>query len=229
MAAAAAAPKLDGDRVRIGGDGRGALSAGLSNYPLGAAYIHGPKEARRSPDLFVMAGKFSREPGLYLYRWVASEKDGAPVFGDRLKIAAPSEGGVPLTGTIFQSKTGTIYGFWLSKGAIVRTRFDLAKRAFESLKLPPLKLPAPEGATNPDNRTPSRFAVLENADGSLEIILSVGDGTVFRPAGPPGHRDPAYQPFDGRGIWRGGWPYVHLRAGGWPDRKRRSRRCRRCG
>lgn len=215
---AASASWLDGDRIRIGGDGRGALSAGLSNYPVGAARVFAPAApdggTARSPDLFVAAGRFSHEPGLFLYRWVATAADGAPVFGERIEVAQPGEGKVPPTGTIFQTKSGTIYGFWLIKGAIVRTRFDLARRAFVKLPLPPVKFGAPtEGAVNPDNRTPARFAVRENADGSLDVVMSVSDGTPFRPASPPGHRDPAFQPFDGRGIWRGGWPYVFLRAG----------------
>lgn len=198
-----------------GGDGRGPLSAGLSNYPLGTAFVFGTNDAHgtRSPDLFVAAGRFSHEPGLFLYRWSATAAGGAPVFGERIEIAHPGEGKVPPTGTIFQSRTGEVYGFWLLKGAIVRTRLDLTKRAFEVLPLPAVKFVGAEGANNPDNRTPARFAVHENADGSLEVVMSVTDGTAFRPPSPPGHRDPAFQPFDGRGIWRGGWPYVHLRAG----------------
>jgi hypothetical protein len=205
---------VDG-QVRIGGDGRGALSGGLSNYPLGAAYVYATQEERanRSPDLFVAAGRFSREPGLFLYRWVGTSADGAPVFGDRVEIAQPGEGKVPPTGTIFQTRSGVIYGFWLIKQAIVRTRFDRAAKQFVRLPLPPVKFDGPEGAMNPDNRAPGRFTVLENPDGSLEIVMSVSDGTAFRPANPPGHRDPAYRPFDGRGIWRGGWPYVYLRGG----------------
>src|SRR5262245_47965035 len=87
----AATPTADG-RLRIGGDGRGALSAGLSNYPLGAAYVYGTAEQGRSPDLFVAAGRFSHEPGLFLYRWVAASADGAPVFGARIEVRQPGEG-----------------------------------------------------------------------------------------------------------------------------------------
>lgn len=210
---AAPAPLASGARLRVGGDGRGPLSAGLSNYPLGTAYVFGAAGAGRSPDLFVAAGRFSHEPGLFLYRWTATTSDGAPVFGERMEVKQPGEGKVPPTGTIFQTKSGAIYGFWLIKGGIVRSRFDRQRRAFVALPLPPLKFEAADGPVNPDNRTPSRFAVRENADGSLDVVLSASDGTAFRPASPPGHRDPAFQPFDGRGIWRGGWPYVYLRAG----------------
>ncbi len=212
---AAAAAEARDDRIKLGGDGRGPLSAGLSNYPLGTAFVHGPSTATapRSPDLFVAAGRFSHQPGLFLYRWVATAADGAPVFGERIELRQPGEGKVPPTGAIFQTRDGTIYGFWLLKNALVRTRLDLARREFLRLPLPPVRLDAGEGAMNPDNRSPSRFTVHERADGALDVIMSVSDGTAFRPAGPPGHRDPAFQPFDGRGVWRGGWPYVHLRAG----------------
>ncbi len=210
-----AAPLRTGDRLTIGGEARGPLSAGLSNYPIGAAFVHGDSTAAapRSPDLFVAAGRFSHEAGLFLYRWSETAPDGAPVFGSRIAVKHPGEDKVPPTGAIFQTRSGVTFGFWLIKGAIVRTRFDLAKRAFERLPVPPVKFEAADTGVNPDNRTPSRFTVHENADGSLDVILSVSDGTAFRPASPPGHRDPAFQPFDGRGIWRGGWPYVYLRRG----------------
>lgn len=210
-AALAAASRAAEDRLSIGADGRGALSAGLSNYPVGAVDVYGA--AGRSPDLFVAAGKFSREPGLFLYRWVANEATGAPVFGSRIAVAHPGEEKLPPTGTVFQTSDGTIHGFWLVKGALVRTRFDLQKKAFVPLPGAPLKFGAAVGAVNPDNRTPARFAVVENTDGSIEVVMSVSDGMAFRPPGPPGHREPTFQPFDGRGIWRGGWPYVYLRAG----------------
>jgi hypothetical protein len=207
---------LTGDRIAIGGDGRGPLSAGLSNYPVGSAFVYGSSSSGRSPDIFVAAGRFSHEPGLFLYCWVGRSAEGAPVFGPRVELKQPGEGKIPPTGTIFQTKNGVNYGFWLIKGAIVRTRFDLEQRAFVPLPLPPVAFEASDGAVNPDNRTPSRFAVSENPDGSLEVVLSVSDNTRFRPPEPPGHRDAAFQPFDGRGIWRGGWPHVYLRAGRLP-------------
>lgn len=212
----AAPPWLVGDRIAMGGDGRGTLSAGLSNYPVGAAYVFGAASTGRSPDIFVAAGRFSHAPGLFLYRWTATSAEGAPVFGLRVELKQPGEGKVPPTGTIFQAKSGITYGFWLIKGSMVRTRFDLEQRAFVPLPIPAVALEAADGAVNPDNRTPSRLAVSEKSDGSLDVVLSVSDDTRFRPPEPPGHRDPAFQPFDGRGIWRGGWPYVYLRAGSLP-------------
>ena len=213
VAFASVNPLVSGERLRMGGDGRGPLSAGLSNYPLGTAFVHGPKDAKRSPDLFVAAGRFSHDPGLFLYRWIGTNADGAPVFGERIELKQPGEGKIPPTGAIFQTRDGVVYGFWLIKNTIVRSRLNLERRTFVPLAVPPLTLQVPDGAVNPDNRAPSRFSVLENADGSLDVILSVSDGTAFRPPSPPGHRDPAFQPFDGRGIWRGGWPYVFLQAG----------------
>ncbi len=217
VATAASSPSwLRGDRLVVGGDGRGPLSAGLSNHPLGAAFVHGTAGGNRGPDLFVAAGRFSHEPGLFLYRWVATASDGAPVFGQREPIKYPTAAGVPPAGTVFQTRDGTIFGFWLVRGAILRTRFDRAARTFQPLPVSPVKIPAPAGAPASEARAPERLAVIEQADGTLDVVLSVGDGIRFRPPEPPGHRDPAYQPFDGRGLWRGGWPYVHLRAGRLP-------------
>jgi hypothetical protein len=207
---ATAASLTSGESLVVGGDGRGPLSAGLSNYPVGAAFVYGGT----SPDLFVSAGRFSHQPGLFLYRWVATGAEGAPVFGPHVAVKHPG-GQVPPTGAIFQARSGTIYGFWLIKNELVRTRFDRARLAFVPLPVRAIALGSAAVADklNPDNRTADRLAVLENTDGSLEVILSVSDGTAFRPPQPPGSRDPAFQPFTGAGIWRGGWPYVFLRAG----------------
>src|SRR5690348_12027640 len=82
----AASAWLERDRIATGGDGHGPLSAGLSNYPLGAAFVYAERGAGGSPDIFVAAGRFSHEPGLFLYRWKATAKDGAPVFGERVEV-----------------------------------------------------------------------------------------------------------------------------------------------
>ena len=74
----------------------------------------------------------------------------------------------------------------------MRTRFDLEKKSFVRLAGPAVKFESAEGTTNPDNRTPGRIVVLENADGSFDVIMSVSDGTAFRPAGPPGNREPTF-------------------------------------
>ncbi len=211
-----AAELVSGERLRVGGDGRGPLSAGLSNYPLGTAFVFGPAAEGRQPDVFVAAGRFSHEPGLFLYRWSATAADGTPVFADRVGVRHPGDTKVPPTGMIFQARSGVVYGFWLNKGTVVRTRFDPATFAFEPLPAPPFSLAAPAASgtqMNPDNRTAERFTVMENDQGELDLVFSVSDGTSFRPPSPPGSRDPLFQPFDGRGIWRGGWPYVFLRAG----------------
>jgi hypothetical protein len=70
--------------------------------------------------------------------------------------------------------------------------------------------------TNADGRAVERINVAENRDGSLEIILSVPDNTAYLPEHVQSRRDAAFDPFDGRGIWRGGLPYVFLIAGRLP-------------
>src|SRR6478736_286395 len=76
---ATAAPLASGDRIPVGGDGRGLVSLGLSTYPLG--FVQLPDAAH--PQVFIVAGRFSHEPGLFLYDWTGATADHAPVLGAR--------------------------------------------------------------------------------------------------------------------------------------------------
>lgn len=193
---------VSGAPVPVGGPTRlGPLSAGLNNNPVGAVRVYGATGA----DLFLTAGQWSNEPGLFLYRWAGQDTRGAPFFGERARVSHPGGGGVPPEGTIFEARDGTVYGFWLIGGNLVRSIFNRARLSFDARGGPISLSSLP--------RRPERVTVLENPDGSLEVIFSVSDGVRFRPPAPPGHRDPEYRPFDGAGIWRGGMPYVYLMAG----------------
>lgn len=215
LGAATAAPLSSGDRIAVGGDGRGPVSLGLSTYPLG--FVNLPGAAH--PQVFIVAGRFSHEPGLFLYDWSRAIAHDAPVLGARTFVRYPADlKQAPPPGTIFQAKNGRVYGFWIIDGALVRTRFEAEKNEFVALPLKPLPvrgLPgtATEPRTNPDGRAVERMGVFENADGSLDIVLSVPNPTPYITAGMKGRRDPAFDPFDGRGVWRGGLPGVFLYAG----------------
>lgn len=214
VAAVVGAPLVSGDRLPVGGDGRGPLSAGLSTYPLGHVTLPGSGAAA----LFVHAGRFSHEPGLFLYEWRGPGDDGAPVLGARRVVTYPADPKLaPPPGTIFQTRDGRIYGFWIVDGSLVRCRFDAAALAFVPLPVRPLPVRGFPGTadtprTNPDGRAVERIGVLENPDGSLEVVLSVGDPTSYLTPAMKSRRDAAFDPFDGRGLWRGGLPYVFLYA-----------------
>ena len=215
---APAAPLASGERIPAGGDGRGPVSIGLSTYPLGFVQLPGAAQ----PQLFIVAGRFSHEPGLFLYDWQGPAADGAPVLGKRTLIRYPADPKqAPPPGTVFQAKDGRVYGFWIIDGALVRTRFEAEKNEFVPLPVRPLPvrgLPgtAAEPRSNPDGRAVERVGVLENADGSLELVLSVPNPTPYITAEMKTRRDAAFDPFDGRGIWRGGLPGVFLYAGRLP-------------
>jgi hypothetical protein len=222
-AASASTGLVSGERLAMGGDGRGPVSAGLSTFPLGMAQLRegGP------PVIFIVAGRFSREPGLFAHEWLGSP--GAPILGSRRLVrypANPTGPQAPPPGTIFQTRDGTVYGFWILDGALVRTRYDADRNEFLPLPLSPLPLrglpgTAPTPRTNADGRAVERIGVQERADGSLEILLSVPnperyfqEGALFGVANV--RRHPDFDPFDGRGIWRGGLPGVFLYAGTLP-------------
>ena len=208
LSAAAPAPLVSGDRLVVGGAGRGPLSAGLTSFPLGSANVFGSTR----PDLFVVAGRFAHTPGLFLYRWIADDASGAPVFGSRTQVAYPADAKVPPPGLIFQTAKA-IYGYWIVADKLVRARFDPAHLSFVRVPGPDIALQRPPGSVvriDADGRAVDRLAVFQNPGGSLDLVFSVSDSTAYYPQESISRRDAAYHSFDGRGIWRGGLPYVFL-------------------
>ncbi len=180
-------------------DGWGPFSAGLSQEPVGSAFVLGSEWA----DLFVIGrgwyanqkGKYNR---LFLYPWTCCTANGAPVFGQPISI----EGSYTGSGTVFQTEDKAIHGVWIDGSTLVHRVFDAEKRIFTELEKVKISgLP----------RNPGEVAVLMNPDGSVEVFLGIGDGIPFGPA-DYGGRDPKYNPFDGAGLWRGGYPYQALYA-----------------
>ncbi|HPA44329.1 MAG TPA: VCBS repeat-containing protein [bacterium] len=193
-------PLVSGKPIPVGtADGWGLFSAGLSQEPIGAAYVLGSEQA----DLFVIgrgwyAGRKDRHNRLFLYPWVCSAENGTPVFGAPISIESPHTG----AGTIFQAEDKTIHGVWIDGSMLAHTVFDVEKRTFSELEKVEISgLP----------RNPSEVAVLMNPDASVEVFLGIGDGVTFGPT-DYGGRDPKYTPFDGAGLWRGGYPYEFLYA-----------------
>ncbi len=180
-------------------DGRGPLAAhAITAEPLGFASIFGAER----PDLLLSTTKFGQDVGLFLHPWLADTDDGAPVFGTRIAIAYPFEGPYPPPGAICQTADGKVHGIWLNGAQLVCTVLDIEGRAFKEtgrIDLPDL----PGG--------PGNVGLLPNPDGSVEILLQIGDGVPYKPT-DFGGRAPEYRPYDGAGVWRGGFPYVFLYA-----------------
>ena len=196
-------PLVSGALIPVGGpEGRGPLAAdAVVSHPIGAVSVFGSEQ----PDLFVRTDRFGSGTGLFLYPWVATAENGAPVFGERIPIAYPVVEeyrglNFPPRGAIFQAQDGRVLGFWMDEGALVESVFNKEARSFEETA----QLSWPGLPNNPNS-----FGVLENSDGSLEILAGIGDGVAYRPPGVSG-RDPLYRPYDGAGVWLGGFPYAGL-------------------
>ncbi|MBM3746735.1 MAG: VCBS repeat-containing protein [Acidobacteria bacterium] len=200
---AAARPLESGKPIPIGvAPHRGPLAAGLSSHPIAAVRISGATQ----PDLFVMAGRFSFPPGLFLYPWRATTLEGVPVFGERIPVRFPATPEPHADCAIFE-EASAIHGLFLDRQDLVHALYHREKREFiEQSRLSLRDLP----------RRPSAFTVLRNPDGALELLFHIGDGVEYRPTDFD-WRDPRYVPYDGAGIWRGGLPYLALYAVTRPD------------
>lgn len=201
LSPAAPPPLISGEPIPIAtGTLRGRLAVGLSTNAVGVVNAGAGKE----PSIFTTANNHSVRPGLFLYRFIDRAPTGAPVFGDPVEVALPTgRGKVPPPGTIFQTADGTIHGFWLKDSEILRTRFDAGRGEFVS---------APSGSIKLDGlpKNPGWIAVVQQPGGAIDVILGINDGTPQRPTDTKTWRDPAYRPFDGAGVYRGGWPFVFM-------------------
>lgn len=183
-------------------DRLGPLSGGVSVDVVGYASMRGGAE----PDLFVGVGGHTNDPGLFLYRFVRRTERGEPVFADPVRVAHLGENGAPPEGAIFQTPDGKVYGFWIvGKQQVMRSVLDTTKREF---------VQSPGGALKIEGLpySPRWVAVTVNDDGSATLFVGVKDNVSQRPEDPgvKNWRDPAYRPFDGAGVYRGGWPMTQL-------------------
>lgn len=176
---------------------RGPLAAeAIISEVLGAAYVSGAEK----PDLFVRTGRFGANTGLFLYPWSGTTSEGVPVFKAPLEIGFPFDAAYPPAGCIHQTPEASIHAVWIAGTELVHTVYDKGKQAFvEAGRIAIEGLP----------RNPSNLTVLENPDNTVEVLLEIGDGAPYMPADFSG-RDARYQPYDGAGLWRGGYPYASL-------------------
>jgi hypothetical protein len=206
---AAEVPALvSGQPMPVGtADRIGPLAAGISSIPVGYASLSGGAQ----PDLFVEAGRFSHDPGLFFYAWDSSNADGTPIFTPAVEIKLPyrDKSKTPPPGVVWQDASKAVHGVWLLKNELGLTQYDHASKSFTEVGRVALAgLP----------REAENIGLLPNPDGTFEVLLAVPDGVAARPAGPD-WRSKDFFPYDGRGIWRGGLPYLGLFAVTLPDLK----------
>lgn len=188
-----------GQPILVGGNnGIGPLATtSISSTPLGYAHIFDGDR----PDIFVSSDRW--DPGFQLFRWMNDTKDGVPIFGQPIEVDASGIARLEdhslqdhaVAGYVFETKDGRVFGIWVRHEELTIASFDKERMRFEpSQTVILLGLPRlPRAATG---------RLLEN--GELELFLSVSDGISYKP--PVHHRDPAYRPFDGSGVWMGGIP-----------------------
>ncbi|MDX9974587.1 MAG: VCBS repeat-containing protein [FCB group bacterium] len=197
---ALAGPLVSGEPIVVGtADGRGPLAAqAIQSIPVGAAFVYGSAQ----PDLFVSTTKYGLETGLFLYRWVATAEGGVPVFGERKAVAFPFESNFPPMGSIVQTQDGAVHAVWVAGTTLVHGVFDKdAMRFDEAGRVEVEGLPRGAGS----------MGLALNADGSVEVLLGVSAGAPSELTGV-NSRNPEYRPYDGAGVWRGGFPYVGMYA-----------------
>jgi hypothetical protein len=187
------------------GDGTvaGPIAIGLSSEMVGTITLPGDA----APSLIVSPGSHSAKPGLYLARFVKRDDRGVPIFAKPVEIDHPQgRGKLPLNGTVFTDASGTTWGLWLKKDEILRTTFDVKTMGFVSAPSGALKI---TGLPGDGGWIAARFAA--NGRG-VRLAIGVKDDIPNKPfdEGVKDWRDPLYRPFDGAGVYRGGWPYITL-------------------
>src|SRR5690606_32131424 len=129
----------------------------------------------------------SKEPGVFFFRFLRRDAEGVPGLGARTRLkVSGGEKGSPAAGAVVQTQEGTVYGYWLVKGGLQKTKLDPAQAEFAPVGKPMVITGLPRG--------PREVLAYENADGSVSVVFSVSDGTPYRRKDGPGHRDPEYHP-----------------------------------
>ena len=191
---------VSGQPILVGGkEGIGPLaSIGISSTPLGFAHVY---EGER-PDIFVSSDRWY--PGFHLYRYVKDSPSGVPVFSPPIEVdisELPELENYSLqdhavAGYVFESSENEVIGIWVRHEEIVIARFDRDGLRFNVESRVSLSgLP----------RLPSAATATLGEEGQLTLFLSVRDDVSYKPT-LVHHRNAAYRPFDGSGIWMGGIP-----------------------
>ena len=95
-------------------DFRPPLSAGYETRPIGVANVYkGP-----CADVFIVNGRMSTDPGLFLYQCLGYDSAGVPKFRRRLQVVHPFKGLHPPVGSVIQIED-KIIGFFYLHGRLV--------------------------------------------------------------------------------------------------------------
>ncbi|MFI4910885.1 MAG: FG-GAP repeat domain-containing protein [Sedimentisphaeraceae bacterium JB056] len=167
---------------------------GLTNYPVGAAFVYGSERA----DVFTWYMPDTRvsdniDTHVVLYKWI-KDLDGIPVFGEPV-VCRHDLGRKYIPFEVVEHK-GQLYCLWRGGKEILLTRFNKDEFSFEKIKVIDLS----------DFITSSYrpFTVMVNPDATAEIITVVSEGDYFGDQGRRvAKRGPFFYPYDGRGVWRG--------------------------
>ena len=191
---------VSGQPILVGGnEGIGPLaSIGISSTPLGYANIYGGKR----PDMFVSSDRWY--PGFHLYRYIKDAPNGVPVFSPPIEIDASelpelenhSLQDHAVAGYVFQTSKKNVLGIWVLHEEIIIARFDKDGLRF--------KVESKIGLSGIPRLASAATASLSD-DGQLTLFVSVRDDVSYKPT-LVHHRNAAYRPFDGSGIWMGGIP-----------------------
>lgn len=180
-------------------DGVGPLAAvKISSRPLGAGNVFGGV----GPDLFVYGGA-RYNPGVVLFPREGTSDTGVPVFGPPRQVTAPEYMDKGTAGTVFEH-AGQVHALWPVGRELAHLVLDKGTLTFqEKGRVPMPKTPRGAHAIGwlPD----------EQGDGGT-LLLGITDGTRGSPPmeGFRSTRDPRYDPYDGAGVWRGGFPFATL-------------------
>ncbi|QQE12030.1 VCBS repeat-containing protein [Planctomycetota bacterium] len=187
-----------GTRVSTNNNDWGILSKGISCNVLGAINTHGGKR----PDvLLVGANGYNSQKGIYLYKYAGKGKEGQPRFIEKQRVRTPFEirKNTP-RGHAFKGNDGRVHVWLIQNNQITRYVLDKKKVALVQ-SAEPLEISNFNGSVNMLSASPQ-------PDGSIHLALLVHDKVAYMPKGS--WRHPRYYSFNGRGVWRGNWVYVHL-------------------
>lgn len=149
---------------------------------VGSAFVFDSQQ----PDIFIL-GK-GLQSGVYLYKWLRTNDNGAPVFASPIKIKMP----FIHKGTIFQTKDNQIHGFWIEADSLlVHTIFDKKDFSFKRkghIRFP--RLPS----------VPQNIAAFPNEDGSIDIAVEIRGYRIQQKYKDQKSWDEDWRPYDDAGI-----------------------------
>lgn len=74
---------------------------------------------------------------MWLYPWIDTANDGAPVFGERIPVSVETQTGSLepglMSGAVFTGTDDIIYGVWENAGSLLITEYDCDSHMFKLL------------------------------------------------------------------------------------------------